>query len=273
MTAIHLQSAIDYLLAKYEIARVIDMQEVDPGKGMVVVTSRGAFQFFSDFTQEAPLRDETAPASADLPDDPLLRTTIQVPLFTWRSERRYQEMRNVLRDDLVGKAVGMRIKHIAPEPAELQDLLVREIDLAQWILGKRVEQVFAAMNGDTYCNAVLSMGDGTKLSAEIGVSKTKESIVLHEIVATRGTIADVAVDTQVVHYPVYVYSSNGTASYNDVDFELYGLDYARIALVRFIVETVARSEAVAELQDAYRHVLAVIDRARESAILTKNLAV
>lgn len=247
-----LSSAIKDLAAKYQLAKIEKITS-NP-TGITIACDKGVFNFFSDFSGEMP-QEGTA-----------------VPLFPWRSERRYFEMRKNLSDGIVQDPVGMRIKHIAPSGTTLANLLVQEVDLAQWILGDRVNKVFASI-ADDYCNAIFSTEKGIKISAEIGTAQTKTPILLHEIIAKTGVVMDTAVDTQIEHYPIYLYNNQGTTTYNDVDFELYGLSYHEIATVRFIASVLAEPEIIAELQQAYQQTRAVFESAEKSAKTLENLAV
>ncbi len=246
-------SAIEYLIAKYRLAKIENIS--GDSAGTIITCNKGVFNFFCDFSPKEIQREGT-----------------EVPLFTWRKERRYFEMRKNLIDGIIRDPVGMRIKHIAPLDTNLANLLVREVDLAQWILGERVNKVFASST-DNYCNAIFSTDKGIKISAEIGTAQTRTPILLHEVIAKTGVITDTAVDTQIENYPIYLYNSQGTKIYNDVDFELYGLSYDDIAKVRFIVSVLVDPTIVCELQEAYRHAMAVFKTAQKSAASIKNLAV
>lgn len=254
MESINFNSAIKELAEKYQLAR-IETISGDSAGTITITCNKGVFNFFSDFCQEKIQRDGT-----------------DVPLFAWRSERRYFEMRKNLLDGIVQDPVGMRIKHIAPLETRLANLLVQEIDIAQWILGERVERVFASST-DQYCNAIFSTDKGIKISAEIGTAQTKTPILLHEIIAKTGVITDTAVDTQIEHYPIYLYNSQGTTTYNDVDFELYGLSYDEITKIRFIASVLAKPESVSSLQESYQHIEAVVRVVEKSATTIENLAV
>jgi len=251
MENINLKSAIEYLAEKYQLAKI---ESITTSESTITVEcDKGVFNFCSDFSQE---RCEGG----------------DVPLFAWRSQRRYFEMRKNLLDRIVQDPVGMRIKHIAPKGTNLANILVQEVDIAQWILGDRVEKVFASTQDD-YCNAIFSTEQGIKISAEIGTAQTKTPILLHEIIAKTGVITDTAVDTQVEHYPIYLYNSKGTTIYNDVDFELYGLSYDEIAKVRFIASVLGEPKLIGELQKTYQQAKNVYRAALSAAEKLENTAV
>lgn len=251
MESINLNSAIKDLAAKYQLAKIANITSFE--NSITVECNKGSFNFFSDFSREE--CGET-----------------DVPLFSWRNQRRYQEMRNNLQDGIVEDPVGMRIKHIAPWGTALVNVFVQEVDLAQWILGEEIERVFASISHE-YCNAIFSTEEGIKISAELGAAQTKTPILLHEIIAKTGVITDTAVDTQVEHYPIYLYNSKGTTIYNDVDFELYGLSYDEIAKVRFIASVLAEPKLVQALQNSYQQAKKVYKAAVSAAEKLENTAV
>lgn len=176
-------TSIQYLVSKYRLTDISGI-EVQPNGSVRINCNKGTLNFFTCFSKN------------DFP-----KGQLDTPLFRWRSERRYIEMRNNLRDGLVGDMVN---------------------------------RVFASIYDVRYCNAIFSTRKGIKISMEIGAAQTNEPVLLHEIIAKGGIITDLAVDTQVEHYPIYLYDSNGTKTFNDIDFELYCLDNDEITQVRFI---------------------------------------
>ena len=54
----------------------------------------------------------------------------------------------------------------------------------------------------------------------------------HEVIARRGVASDRVVDTQVPQHSIYVWNEDGTATYTDVDTELFGLPDEAIWTVR-----------------------------------------
>lgn len=254
MESINFNSAIKYLAKKYQLAKIETISS-DSADTITISCNKGVFNFFSDFSQKRTQSEGT-----------------EIPLLPWRSQRRYFEMRKNLQESIVQDPVGMRIKHIAPKGTKLANIFVQEVDIAQWILGERIEKVFASISGD-YCNAIFSTEQGIKISAELGIAQTKTPILLHEVIAKTGVITDTAVDTQIEHYPIYLYNSQGTTIYNDVDFELYGLSYDEIAQVRFIASVLEKPDLISESQQSYQHAKEIFNTALLSAEKLENLAV
>ena len=155
----------------------------------------------------------------------------------------------------------MRVARIVDKKADLNDALARELDLCQWILGRKIKTVMAFKNGNVM-NIIAKTEDDVVCTIEISMTLQKgaKPIDKHEIISQRGIACDVVVDAQLKQDSVYVYGK-GEKKYTDVDFELYGLSIDDIAVVRgaFSVaqknladENIAVSKEIASLVDAVK---------------------
>lgn len=185
----------------------------------------------------------------------------ELPLFHWRAQRRYIELKNILEQGFVGRPLALRIHHILP-PGEfcrsLQDLFTFEADLVEWLTGQRIERVFADFSGGSYTNCILATQGGVRASLELGFSPAgSQPVLLHEIIGKKGVASDLAVDTQTQQYPVYLFRGKETVTYADLDAELYGLESAQADCIRFLLGVLARPEAAGELQADQKHLSAV----------------
>lgn len=220
-------------------------------EGAVLVDcDKGAYRFFYHFGKE-PAQDG--------------RTN--VPLLHWRNNRKYVEIRNVLAQSLVEKPLALRIHHVVAKDEltnTLADILAYEADLIAFVTGQKVDKIFADYSGERYVNCIASAG-GIKASLEIGfLPQGSEPVLLHEVIAKTGIVSDVVVDTQVTQYPVSVFKGDKTETYNDIDFELYGLAVPLGHCVRFILAVLADTSRIPALCDDFAHLRQAIRAAENS---------
>lgn len=237
------------LTEKYSVTSNVQVN-FEPG-AITVQCAKGGYRFYYDF--------------AGKPKEDSMQN---VPMLHWRLKRRYIELKNVLDQELVKTALALRIHHIVPKEdfsASLEDTLFMEIDLAQWICGDKVNQVFASME-EHYMNAILSTKGGVKLSMELGLTPDgSQPVLLHEIIAKTGILSDVAVDTQTQQYPIYIFHGHDTKVYTDIDYELYGLSQSECDSVRFILWILNEESRVPYAQEIAKHIQAVICAAKQSS--------
>lgn len=222
------------LSSKYKVADIsnIDFEE----DNIVVDCAKGKFKFFQTSLQEDS------------------EEYIDIPLFHWRNKRRYIELRNILVENIVEEPVGMRVKHIRSD-GSLDDLLIREMDLLEFILGDKIVKVFSSVDIENqYCNLVLSTEKGIRASMELGiVPNIVEPIEMHEIICRTGIASDLVVDTQIEHYPIYVYSKDKVKVYTDIDYELYGIENDQADLIRYILHVLDNISQIESLKSKYTH--------------------
>ncbi len=157
-----------------------------------------------------------------------------IPLFPWRNERRFVEMKRMLTDGTLGAVCSIRAMRTAGRDESLKDILCREVDLAQWWADKPVAQVFAVENG--VCANVILRFEGNAtciLEAASTLPVGAEPAERHEVTTDHGMCGDQAIDTLVHQQSVYEFvEGKQSAAYTDVDYELYGLAPAQVALTR-----------------------------------------
>ncbi len=239
-------SKLKELSEKYSAAVIEDVQLLD---GAVLVTcDKGKYSFFYDF--------ENAPCPED---------AVGVPMFHWQQKRRYSELRGLLDRKMVYPARSMRIHHIAPHDnftRTLKDIVVFETNLFEFVTRSRVNKVFADFSGLVYTNCIMSTVDNIKASLELGFSPDgSESVLLHEVVAKNGTASDLPVDIQMNQYPIYVIKGKETTVYNEIDFELYGMDNTEADCIRFMLWALTDIRRVGQLREDFAHLEAVYNAA------------
>ena len=234
------------LADKYSAAAIDSVQLLDGA--VLVKCDKGDYCFFYDFNKDYSDVD-----------------AIAVPLFHWQQKRRYSELRGLIDRKMVYPALSMRIHHIAPHDnftRTLKDIVVFETNLLEFVTRSRVNKIFADFSGEVYTNCIMSTVDNIKASLELGFSpEGSEPVLLHEVVCRNGTASDLPVDTQMNQYPIYVIKGKETEVYNEIDYELYGMDNTQADCIRFILWALTDVTRVGLLREEFTHLEKVYDAA------------
>ena len=196
---------------------------------------------------------------------PLSENTI--PLLPWRSERRFQELKNLVDNQTITPVLMCRFACITDgEVLSLDAALYREFDLVQWLGGAPIVSVYASQCGEQAVNAIVRLESGAIGSVEVATSLPAGTPIRdrHEIIARRGVASDRVVDTQVPQSSVYVWNDSGGSEFTDTDAELSGLDSSSVSLVRSAYEALARPESRPELRQRHENLRTLVDLVHES---------
>lgn len=238
------------LAEKYNAAQKL-CAELEDG-AVTVRCDRGAFRFYYDFSMDLP-KDEYA----------------AVPLYHWQAQPKYIQLKGLLDRKMVTPALAMRIHHLVPHgefTRSLKDIFVFETELLQFITGQQVNKVFADFSGEVYTNCIMSTDGNVKASMELGfLPDGSEPVLLHELVCRNGVASDLPVDIQTVQYPIYVFKGKETLKYNEIDFELYGMDNTQADCIRFILAVLKEPERVKALQESIDHIEKVYQAAEKAS--------
>lgn len=238
------------LAEKYNAAQKL-CAELEDG-AVTVRCDRGAFRFYYDFSMDLP-KDEYA----------------AVPLYHWQAQPKYIQLKGLLDRKMVTPALAMRIHHLVPHgefTRSLKDIFVFETELLQFITGQQVNKVFADFSGEVYTNCIMSTNGNVKASMELGfLPDGSEPVLLHELVCRNGVASDLPVDIQTVQYPIYVFKGKETLKYNEIDFELYGMDNTQADCIRFILAVLKEPERVKALQESIDHIEKVYQAAEKAS--------
>lgn len=238
------------LAEKYNAAQKL-CAELEDG-AVTVRCDKGAFRFYYDFSMDLP-KDEYA----------------AVPLYHWQAQPKYIQLKGLLDRKMVTPALAMRIHHLVPHgefTRSLKDIFVFETELLQFITGQQVNKVFADFSGEVYTNCIMSTDGNVKASMELGfLPDGSEPVLLHELVCRNGVASDLPVDIQTVQYPIYVFKGKETLKYNEIDFELYGMDNTQADCIRFILAVLKAPERVKALQESIGHIEKVYQAAEKAS--------
>ncbi len=193
-------------------------------------------------------------------------------LLPWRLERRFIELKKIV-DTTVGNISHFKTMSLNPKTAELNQIIKRELDTAEYISGLKITEIFEAKNGR--CASVICMTDSKAVFTLELAATLEESLAVidkHEIITDRGTACDRNVDSQTPLSSVYVYGKRNE-EYTDVDFELYGLSIYEISVVRSAFE-IAKNTAHGDANnEADKRLGMLLMKASESEKLCENVRV
>lgn len=199
-----------------------------------------------------------------------------IPLLPWRSERRFQELKNLVEAETVTPVLMCRFACITDGTTlPLNGALYREFDLAQWLGGAPIATIYAAVDGDHAANVLVRLENGVVCSIEAGTTLPPGSRMhdRHELIARRGVASDRVVDTQVPQSSVYVWSDSSADEFTDTDSELPGLDPDSVALVRAAYDALSRPEGCEELPREHERLRQLVSLAHESDRQRRRLKV
>lgn len=199
-----------------------------------------------------------------------------IPLRPWRSERRFQELKNLIDNQTITPVLTCRFACITDGTTlPLDAILYREFDLSEWLGGAPIIAVYAAIDDERAANVIARLENDVVCSVEAGTTLPEGTRMhdQHELIARRGVASDRVVDTQVPQSSVYVWSESGSGEFTDVDAELPGLDADSVALVRAAYEALSQPEGREGLLSKHKRLRNLVALAHESDRQQKRLHV
>ena len=157
---------------------------------------------------------------------------VVVPLLAHRNLRRFIELKNIVNGGtLVGVSV-MRVARIVEKGSDVYEVLARELDICRFVLNRELNAIMVMENGEVL-NAIVNADDNIICTIEIAatLNQGEQPKDKHEIISQRGIACDVVVDAQLQQDSIYIFGQENQ-KFTDVDFELYGLDAEKVAVVR-----------------------------------------
>ena len=156
----------------------------------------------------------------------------EIPLLPHRIQRRFAEMKNLMNDGSVKEVSTYRAAYAGKRADDLFEIAKNEFDLCEYLLSDRITEICAFGSGINV-NAIAKTAEGLICTFELStvLDKDEEPIDKHEIIARKGVVCDIVVDTQVHQSSIYIFGKNRN-TYTDTDFELYGLSNPDIHVVR-----------------------------------------
>lgn len=173
----------------------------------------------------------------------------EIPTLSHRLERRFIELKNIVQGGTLQGVSVMRVARIIEKGNDIYAELYRELDICEYVLGRKIKSVMAMQN-DNALNVIVKAEDDIVCTIEISATLKKGEIPKdkHEIISQRGIACDVVVDAQLKQDSIYLFGDSNQ-KYTDVDYELYGLSTEDVAVIRsaFSLAQNGNSEEMLEL--------------------------
>ncbi len=114
----------------------------------------------------------------------------------------------------------------------LEQLIYRELDIAEFVLHSRVKKITAFVNQNA-ANIIAVMENGTAANLDLGntMAEGAHQQCQHRLITDHGMANDRGVTDMIVQHQVYVFGQEGTEAYDDDEYYLYGLDEDEVAKV------------------------------------------
>lgn len=199
-----------------------------------------------------------------------------IPLLPWSHERRFVELRSLARNETITPVLMCRFACMTDAATlPLDGALYREFDLAEWLGGASITNVYAAVDGKRAANVIVRLENGVVCSVEAGTTLPPGARMQdrHEMIARRGVASDRVVDTQVAQSSVYLWSASSCEEFTDTDAELPGLDTDQVALVRAAYDALCRPESHEQLRQRHERLRQLVALAHESNRQKQRLCV
>ncbi len=188
---------------------------------------------------------------------------VETPILSHRLERRFIELKNIVQGGTLQGISVMRVARIVEKGTDILEELYRELDICQYILGRKIVGI-TAMQNDNTLNVIATAEESVVCTIEISATLNKGEIPKdkHEIISQRGIACDIVVDAQLKQDSIYVFGAENK-KYTDVDFELYGLSIEDIAVVRSAF-VIAQNETKNEMVAIDGNLKALVEKAKAS---------
>ena len=181
---------------------------------------------------------------------------VKCTLLPWRQERRIMELSNLSQNKAASGGIQgvsvMRVAHITNKKNDLMEVLERELDICEYVIGTKAKEIFAVGDTKNVLNIIMTLENDVVCTIELSatLAKGQKDIDKHEIIAEKGVACDRLVDSQMPNSSIYAFMGNDALEYQDVDAELYGLSIDDVAIVRQCFDMAQKGY---NLNDQYAH--------------------
>lgn len=191
-----------------------------------------------------------------------------VPLMPWRVHFHNLAMKDLIADKGLQNLSCLRILVSEEKKASLKQLMLKEMDMAEWLMQSNIISVFA-MGNDSVLHVTMRLKNGVLCTMELNVvlPDGTKPVYKHELIAGTGYVTDRAVDTIVTPQKVYCCGDNETSTWNDVDVLTYGLTEKESSDARAAFEILAGHVDVDEQISSWKRLerlYAMVQKSKET---------
>ena len=167
--------------------------------------------------------------------DALVLDGVRLPLLDWRYEPRMNRLSAY--GSRASENCCVNVSSFFGKDTSLDELIYRELDIAEYLLHSKIVKVTAFMRGAA-CNLIAKCESGAQANLELGVTMAPGTIpqFQHRLITTHGMANDKGVNDLIEQNGVYVFGDNDTrpVTYDDGEYYLYGLTVEESVRCTFI---------------------------------------
>lgn len=192
--------------------------------------------------------------------DTLVWNGNRVPLFSTHFDQQIRAMAKYGQDPEQNSALN--VYSYMGSDVTLDELLFRELDIAEFILHSKIKKVTAFVNKNAV-NLIAVMENETTANLELGntMEPGTHNQCQHRLITKHGAACDRSPADMIAQHQVYLYGKNGRQVFDDDEAYLYGLgeeDVAKVLTLHAIFTEQEKWEDWAENEARYRKVIAAV---------------
>ena len=118
-------------------------------------------------------------------------------------------MRGKIQDGTVKNAVAMKAECVVQRNNPIEAVVIREMDIAEWVLGDRFNAVFALTDNNRVMHLIGRMNSGARVTLDLtnGLNEQTRETERHEVIAADGDMCDLPVGMQFASEDIYAFNS------------------------------------------------------------------
>lgn len=198
--------------------------------------------------------------------DALVLDGTRLPILDWRYEPRMNRISAYGSREQENCCVN--VSSFFGKDVTLDELLYRELDIAEFLLHSKIVKVTAFMRGAA-CNLIAKCESGAQANLELGATMAPGTIpqFQHRLITTHGMANDKGVNDLIEQNGVYVFGDNDTrpVTYDDGEYYLYGLTVEQSVRCTFIQGVITGKVDKAMLLEQDKHLRELLAAVYKSA--------
>lgn len=196
----------------------------------------------------------------------------RIPLFTTRYDPRIRHIATY--GNTPEENSALNVYAFAGSDVSLDQLIYRELNIAEFILHSKVKKIMAFVNQKA-ANIIAVMENDTTANIDLGNTMAPGSPMQcqHRLITKHGMANDLSVTDMTVQHQVYIFGENGTSVYDDDEYYLYGLNEKEVETVLTIHGIFTGHTDCQSWAEDHKRYLAMVKAVYESANAGKAIAV
>ena len=199
----------------------------------------------------------------------LLKDGKRYLLMPWRTNKRLNNMRQVMTPDFAAGVSAMKSECVVQQCYPLFSLAAKEIDVCEWVLGDTVEEVFALTDNAHVFHLIGRMSRGARITIDISntLHENVRETERHEVFARGGSLVDLPVGMQLATEDIYTFRSDSEYPETYSEVILGDTFYTReeAAIIRDVQQVLANPQVLAQRENRYDELMRIVGAAVRSS--------